>query len=95
MEHQTREISVLNRLAGRYQMLLFDNNEIALSDIYHSLLLQNRYAKVEKMPCAVNASWEADVIILSGFVLMISKWFKDHKSSNSKTIIIMENDEFY
>jgi hypothetical protein len=24
-------------LAGRYQMLLFDNNEIALSDIYHSL----------------------------------------------------------
>jgi hypothetical protein len=23
------------------------------------------------MPCAVNASWEADVIILSGFVLMI------------------------
>jgi hypothetical protein len=50
-------------------MLLFDNNEIALSDIYHSLLLQNRYAKVE--PCAVNASWEADVIILSGFVLMI------------------------
>jgi hypothetical protein len=29
-----------------------------------------------KMPCAVNASWEADVIILSGFVLMIPKWFK-------------------
>jgi hypothetical protein len=46
-----------------------------------------------KMPCAVNASWEADVIILSGFVLMIPKWFKDHKSSNSKTIIIMENDD--
>jgi hypothetical protein len=46
------------------------------------------------MPCAVNASWEADVIILSGFVLMIPKWFKDHKSCNSKTIIMENDDEF-
>jgi hypothetical protein len=73
-------------------MLLFDNNEIALSDIYHSLYFKTGTQKL-KMPCAVNASWEADVIILSGFVLMIPKWFKDHKSSNSKTIIIMENDD--
>jgi hypothetical protein len=30
----------------------------------------NRFSYIEKMNCAVNASWEADVIILSGFVLM-------------------------
>jgi hypothetical protein len=56
--------------------LLFDNNEKALAEIHQSLLQENRYASIEQMPCAVNASWEADIIILSGFVLMIPKSFK-------------------
>jgi hypothetical protein len=47
---------VLNELAGRYQMLLFDNNEIALSDIYHSLYFKKTGTQKLKMPCAVNAS---------------------------------------
>jgi hypothetical protein len=29
-----------------------------------ALLQENRYASIEQMPCAVNASWEADIIIL-------------------------------
>jgi hypothetical protein len=36
-----------------------------------SSLQENRYAPLSRCPCAVNASWEADIIILSGFVLMI------------------------
>lgn len=64
-----RNFAVLNELAARYQMLLFDNNEKALLEIHQALLVQNRYAKIEKMSCATNASWEADIIILSGFCI--------------------------
>jgi hypothetical protein len=89
-----RNFAVLNELSSRYQMLLFDNNENALSEIHQSLLLQNRYAKVEKMPCAVNASWEADVIILSGFCINDSEIVqKIKKVATAKTIVIMENDD--
>jgi hypothetical protein len=73
--------------------LLFDNNEKALAEIHQALLQENRYASIEQMPCAVNASWEADIIILSGFVLMIPKSFKKLKCCYSKTIIIIENDD--
>jgi hypothetical protein len=41
-------------------------------------LQENRYTSIEQMPCAVNASWEADIIIV-GFVLMIPKSFKIKK----------------
>jgi hypothetical protein len=44
--------------------LLFDNNEKALAEIHRFSLQENRYASIEQMPCAVNASWEADIIIL-------------------------------
>jgi hypothetical protein len=73
--------------------LLFDNNEKALAEIHQSLLQENRYASIEQMPCAVNASWEADIIILSGFVLMIPKSFKIKMLLQQKTIIIIENDD--
>jgi hypothetical protein len=36
------------------------------------------------MNCAVNASWEADVIILSGFVLMTPQVVQKLKSSYCK-----------
>jgi hypothetical protein len=41
-----------------------------LSEIYQALITQNRYAKIEQMPCAVNASWEADDYFYQVFVLM-------------------------
>ncbi|MBE0393385.1 MULTISPECIES: hypothetical protein [unclassified Flavobacterium] len=89
-----RNFAVLNELAARYQMLLFDNNEKALLEIHQALLAQNRYAKIEKMACATNASWEADIIILSGFCINDSNVVqKIKKVATAKTIIIMENDD--
>jgi hypothetical protein len=44
MEHQTKNCGA-KWLAGRYQMLLFDNNEIALSDIYHSFFTSKQVCK--------------------------------------------------
>lgn len=89
-----KNFAVLNELAARHQLLLFDNNEKGLSDIYKALLLKNRYAAIEKMPCAVNASWEADVIILSGFCINDAEIVqKIKKVATAKIIIIMENDD--
>lgn len=89
-----RNFTVLNELATRYQLLLFDNNEKALSEIYQALLVQNRYATIEQIPCAVNASWEADIIILSGFCIKDAEVVqKIKKVATAKTIIIMENDD--
>lgn len=89
-----RNFAVLNGLATRYQLLLFDNNEKALSEIHQALLQENRYASIEQMPCAVNASWEADIIILSGFCINDSQIVQKIKNvATAKTIIIMENDD--
>lgn len=89
-----RNFAVLNELATRHHLLLFDNNEKALSEIYQALSLKNRYAAIEKMPCAVNASWEADIIILSGLCINDSDVVqKIKKVATAKTIIIMENDD--
>jgi hypothetical protein len=39
-------------------------------------MAQNRHGDIEKMDCALSASWEADIIILSGFVLMMQLLLK-------------------
>ena len=89
-----RNLAVLHELAARYQMLLFDTNEKSLAEIYQTLLLQNRYASIEKIPCALNASWEADIIILAGFCINDAEVVqKIKKVATAKTIIIMENDD--
>ena len=73
-----RNFAVLNELATRYQLLLFDRNEKALSEIHQ----------------AINASWEADIIILSGFCINDPEVVQKIKNvATAKTIIIMENDD--
>lgn len=89
-----RNFAVLNELASRYQLLLFDRNENALSEIHQALMAQNRYASIEVMSCAINASWEADIIILSGFCINDPEVVQKIKNvATAKTIIIMENDD--
>jgi hypothetical protein len=39
-------------------------------------MAQNRHGD-EKMDCALSASWEADIIILSGFVLTMQLLLKE------------------
>jgi hypothetical protein len=45
------------------------------------------------MSCATDASWEADIIILSGFALTMKRLFERKKVATAKIIIIMENDD--
>lgn len=93
---EKRNFTVLKELSEQYQLLLFDKNQKALSDIHESLLSQNRHGYMEKMDCAVNASWEADIIILSGFCINDAAVVEKIKEvATAKIIIVMENeDEF-
>jgi hypothetical protein len=63
-----RNFAVLRELSEQYQMLLFDKDPKALSDIYDSLW-QTITILISKKCLALLASWEADIIILSGFAL--------------------------
>jgi hypothetical protein len=78
-----RNFSILKELSERYH-LLFDNNKEALTNIHESLMAQNRHGDIEKMDCALSASWEADIIILSGFVLMMQLLLKKKGGCYSK-----------
>jgi hypothetical protein len=91
---EERNFLVLKELSQRYQLLLFDKNEKALTYIHEKLLVANRYSYIEKMNCAVNASWEADVIILCGFCINDEQIVRKIKEvATGKIIIIMENDD--
>jgi hypothetical protein len=71
-----KEIFNTQRIIRALPPLLFDNNKEALTNIHESLMAQNRHGDIEKMDCALSASWEADIIILSGFVLMMQLLLK-------------------
>lgn len=89
-----RNFTVLRELSERYQMLLFDKDPVAISEIYDSLLANNRNVTIEKMACATDASWEADIIILSGFCINDEETIQRIKKvATAKIIIIMENDD--
>lgn len=93
---EKRNLPVLKELSEHYQLLLFDKNPKALSAIHERLVAQNRHGFIEKMDCAINASWEADIIILSGFCINDAAVVEKIKEvATAKVIIIMENeDEF-
>ena len=89
-----RNFPVLNELSTRYQLLLFDKNANDVNKIQQSLLAENRYASIEIMPCATDASWEADMIILSGFCINDENIVRTIKEvATAKIIVIMENDD--
>ncbi|NGY38514.1 hypothetical protein FQU23_013465 [Flavobacterium sp. XN-5] len=91
---EKRNFTVLKELGEQFQLLLFDKDQDALSEIHESLLAQNRHGYIEKMDCAVNASWEADIIILSGFCINDAAAVEKIKEvATAKIIIVMENEE--
>ena len=89
-----KNFAVLRELSEHYQLLLFDKDPKALSDVHDSLLANNRNINIEKMSCATDASWEADIVILSGCCINDEEIVrKIKKVATAKIIIIMENDD--
>ena len=49
---------------GNYKLLLFANEPDQLTNLVQEIIAANPTADVEAIDCSVNASWEADIIIL-------------------------------
>jgi len=49
---------------GNYKLLLFGNEQDQLVNLVQEIVTVNPSADVEAIDCSVNASWEADIIIL-------------------------------
>ncbi|GAB4014370.1 hypothetical protein GCM10028808_36660 [Spirosoma migulaei] len=50
---------------GPYRLLLFDQDFVNAQKLTNQLLRSTPLADVEAIDCQVNASWEADIIVLS------------------------------
>ena len=89
---------VAKRIAKQYRILLFDKNATKLAEIHNQLLASNPFANIEKMNCATDASWEADIIIFSATYCLDSSIIEKIKQvSTGKIVIIIceqSNPEF-
>jgi len=54
-----------NLSKGNYRILLCANDEPKLQAVVEGIRIENATADVETLDCAVNASWEADIIIVA------------------------------
>jgi predicted dinucleotide-binding enzyme len=62
---ETNSIFLAKQIAKTNPVLLFDHDAVVLNTVYSQILSEYSNAKAEMMICPTNASWEADVIILS------------------------------
>lgn len=85
-------ILVATHLAREHAVLLFDKDQKLLSSIYAQLLLENPNAQVEPMRCPTNASWEADIIVVSDNALANETLIQQiRKVSTGKIVLILES----
>ena len=85
-------ILLATHLARAHAVLLFDTDQKLLSSIYAQLLLENPNAQVEPMRCPTNASWEADIIVVSDNALaneLLTQQIR--KVSTGKIVLILES----
>lgn len=84
---------IARRIPQQYKVLLFDKDPVKLAELYNPLLVNDALKNMEQMNCATNASWEADIVILSAAccsdVLIIEKI---KQVSTGKIIIIIKDE---
>jgi predicted dinucleotide-binding enzyme len=72
--------------------LLFDHNAVLLNTVYSQILSEHPNANAEMMICPTNASWEADVIILSNPAATdVNLIEKIRNVATGKIVIFLEN----
>lgn len=85
-------ILLATHFAQEHAVLLFDTDQKLLSRIYAQLLLENPNAQVEPMCCPTNASWEADIIVVSANAFANESLIQQiRKVSTGKIVLILES----
>ncbi|MFE3871855.1 hypothetical protein ACFX5F_11560 [Flavobacterium sp. ZS1P70] len=90
---ETKSLFLAKQIAKTNQVLLFDLNAATLLEVQTQILLENPEANVEMMICPTNASWEADVIILSNYAATDTNLAeKVRKVATGKVVLVLVNE---
>ena len=84
---------VAKRVSKHCRILLFDKNVLKLAELYNQLLASNPFANIEKMNCATNASWEADIIIFSVTCCLDNSIIEKIKQVSTGKIVIIIGEQ--
>jgi hypothetical protein len=89
---ETKSIFLAKQIAKTNPVLLFDHDAIVLNTVYSQILLEYPNAKAEIMICPTNASWEADVIILSNAAATDGNLIEKIRNvATGKIVLFLEN----
>ena len=84
---------VAKRIARHYRILLFDKNAPKLAEMHNQLLANDPFANIEKMNCAADASWEADIIVLSNTCCLDNLIIEKIKQVSTGKIVIIISEQ--
>lgn len=89
---ETNSIFLAKQIAKTNPVLLFDHDAVVLNTVYSQILSEHPNANAEMMICPTNASWEADVIILSNPAATdVNLIEKIRNVATGKIVIFLEN----
>ena len=80
---------VAKRISKYYRVLLFDRNVLKLAEMHNQLLANDPFANIEKINCATDASWEADIIIILNTYCLDSLIIEKIKQVSTGKIVIV------
>nr|WP_314839398.1 hypothetical protein [uncultured Flavobacterium sp.] len=90
---ETNSVFVAKQIAKTNTVLLFDRDTSVLNSVFSEIQTANPNANVEKMICPTNASWEADIIVLSNDSVIDGNGInKIRNVATGKLVLFFEND---
>ncbi len=82
------------KIAQENAVLLFDHDASVVNKMFLQLRSENPNATVEVMTCPINASWEADIIVLANYYLEQANLIHQIKKvATGKSIVILMAEE--
>ncbi len=89
---ETNSIFLAKQIAKTNPVLLFDHDAVVLNTVYSQILSEYPIANAEMMICPTNASWEADVIILSNAAATDGNLIEKIRNvATGKIVLFLEN----
>ena len=89
---ETNSIFLAKQIAKTNPVLLFDRDAVVLNTFYSLILSEYPNANAEMMICPTNASWEADIIILSNAAASDSNLTEKIRNvATGKIVLFLQN----
>lgn len=91
---ETKSIFLAKQIAKTNPVLLFDYDTVVLNRVHAQILSEYPKANVEMMICPTNASWEADIIILSNDAAADDNFIKKiRKVATGKIVVVLVSEK--